>query len=242
MQITVGKIIACLSLGLGATLVACTNSGEEGSPSSPDYYPLSVGDYWEYEEIVSQGDSFGSTIAHYEVTRIETMDLGFGKGEREVLVIEKTYADISDERLVFYLEDDGTRVVRHRCDLHDENGDITLILDYVPGYPVFDRGRTEVGDEWTTEYTRHVLHLPGGDSWEEQWEEWFEILAIDQEVTIPVGTFECLEIERTEVSFPDSTPHYYIKTYYYAPEVGYVQSIDEYSVREYLNDYWVSGQ
>ena len=127
----------------------------------------------------------------------ETIDLGHGKGEREVFVVEQTYPDVPNDRPVYYIEDDGTRVVQHRRERYETPVSPSVTTDYVPGLLMFDRSRARQGDEWTEAYTRYVDQMDDSPVEEVPVEESLRITDVGQALTVPAGEFECLVLKRS---------------------------------------------
>jgi hypothetical protein len=177
-----------------------------------DYYPMAVGDFWTYRE------TEGSVITEftYEVTGTETMDFGRDTGERTVFVMENTFQSSSEGRTQ-YVEDEGDRVVRHQQDIYDAQGNFTKQRNFYPGFLRFDRTKTTVGDKWTETITRVSDPKDNSTPTEDQVTYQYEILSVDNVVTIESQSYTCIEVKRTDITDPE------VKYYWFAKGIGKVQ-------------------
>ncbi len=204
-----------------------------------NYYPVGVGDYWEYIETYADGAPH-ETLRH-EVNGTETIDFGGELGERTVFVIDNTPDITSTKSRTYYLEDDGDKVTRVSQTVYDTDGNLTKTQDYDPGALRFDRTRITKGETWEESYTRYTYDEGGNETGSLLFQYTFTITELHEEVIVPAGTFDCITITR-ERSPPLS---YEMKTYYYASGVGKVKEISEQSSSgnkmEELNTYSVGG-
>jgi len=230
-----------MSRGIPSSLIAVSLSvvaaacGEEEPSEDGEYYPMSVGDYWVYEETgVYGGDA---TELRYEVTGAGTVELDYVGGTRDVFEVENTFPGTSDERRLQYIADDGTRAARVRHEIYDESGDLTKVREFDPGFLRFDRSRTGEGDEWTEDIEMHNDFVDGSEVEAQSLQYRFEVIDRSREVTVPAGTFDCLVLKRSEVFGTVGE----VKVYYLAPGVGKVKEITENDKEEDLVEYHVGG-
>jgi hypothetical protein len=209
-----------------------TDTGTGTGDGTGDYFPLSVGNFWEYTET----DAVGTTALRYEITGFENVAFGNGVGAKDVFVEEDTFPGTSTERRVQYLEDDGVRVVRDRHLVYDTTGALTKERDYVPGFLRFDRSKIAVGDAWSETVTTYTDTLDGTPITTGSTSYDYVVLAVDAPVTVPAGTFGCLSIQRTKTS---SAPQE-VKIYSFARGVGKVKEVTQGSKEEALTAYSVA--
>lgn len=198
-----------------------------------DYYPMRVGDSWRYKEKDIYNNV--STLV-YEVVGRETIDFGRETGKREVLLLENTLPDKPEEYRIQYIEDDGVRAVRHRHLIYDEKGTLTKTRDFVPGFLRFDRDKVRVGDTWTEDVTKYTDSLEGLGEQTTHTKYQYEVVAVDEPVTVVAGTFRCLRIRRTELMGSE------VKEYYFGFGVGKVKEVTEGVKEETLQRYTLAAQ
>ena len=227
---------------LSITVCALVTAGcGENDPDAitGDYYPMAVGNYWEYFETYANGDA-PETIIH-EVTDTETIDFGGELGERTVFVVDNAPDLTSTKSRTYYNEDDGDKVNRLGQIVYDTDGNVTKSQNYDPGSLRFDRTRITKGETWTESHTRYTYDADGNPTEELLQQYTFTITELHEEVIVPAGTFDCITITREDL-LPDD---YEIKTYYYASGVGKVKEISEQSSSgnkmEELTSYSVGG-
>jgi len=193
-----------------------TDSDSENAPDfSNDYYPMQVGAYWTYEETTSSGDA---TTLTYTVTEKKTMDFGGETGEREVFLVENTFDSLNEKRIQF-IEDDGTRAVRHGHEVYDITETLTKTRFYEPGFLRFDRSKVTVGDKWEETVTRTTDTLDGSAVVSEAITYQFEIISVGEPWTIDLGTFNCIQIKRQDQS------DFETKYYWYARGIGKIREL-----------------
>ncbi len=215
--------------------MACGDSepGEEGGLSAA--YPMAVGYSWTYEETAS-GSSTPVTLK-YEITGKETKTFQYVTGSQEVYVYNNTFPGTSSEYRVQYLQDDGTRVTRLQHLIYDDTGTLTKQRDYNPGFLRFDRSKISDGNQWTETYTRYTDTEPADtqSTVSEQVVTYqYTVESTNQSVTVPAGTFNCVQIKRS-VSGTGVTSE--TKVYYYADGVGKVMEITDDDKTEKLSSY-----
>jgi len=208
-------------------LVACgtaepaEQNGDEGNVverEETDYYPMIVGDSWTYEE----KDTYNNTTTLvYEVVDKESIDFGSETGEREVFVVENTLPDKGEEFRTQYIEDDGVRAVRHRHLIYDKTGTLTKERNFVPGFLRFDRSKMNKGESWTEDVTKYSDALDGLGVQSTKTKYQYEVMAVDEQVTVAAGTFSCVRIRRSEVFGSE------VKDYYFGHGVGKVKEVTE---------------
>ncbi len=229
---------APLAITICALLVAGCGENDPDAITG-DYYPMGVGNYWEYLETYTNGDA-PETLRH-EVNGTETIDFGGELGERTVFVVDNTPDITSEKSRTYYIEDDGDRVTRIRQVIVGTDSSTTKTQNYDPGALKFDRTRITKGETWTESHTRYTYDADGNPTGELLQQYTFTITEIHEKVIVAAGTFDCITITREDL-LPDN---YEIKTYYYASGVGKVKEISEQSSSgnkmEELTTYSVGG-
>jgi len=219
----------CNRLLLAAVMVsvlfAACGTEERQTPEISDYYPLSVGNTWLYEETEA-----GTATEQIRYEIVDQIDKDFAYdavGALRVFVLETTFPSgaSSDTDIVAggwrdeYVYDDGTRVARKRHDIYDDAGALTKTRDYEPGFLRFDRNKTAVGNEWAEEYTRYTDKVDGSAVTQDEVSYLYEVME-PETVTVPAGTFDCVVWKRTETASSGE-----VKMYYFAPGVGKVKEV-----------------
>jgi len=212
----------------------CASCGGEEPSGSGEYYPMSVGDYWVYEETGVYSGS--TTTLRYEVTGEETLTLEHADGPRDVFVVENTFPGTSDEYRLQYVEDDGTRAVRIKHEIFDATQTLTKVREYDPGFLRFDRSRIGKDEQWTEELVEYTDTLDGTPVQNKQVQYQYKVIDRHQTVTVEAGTFDCLVIERSVVYGTVGE----VKVYYFAPGVGKIKEITENDKEENLVAYQVA--
>ncbi len=221
--------------GLVGTGCGSTEPGEEVLVG--EYYPMSVGDRWDYHEI----DAYDNVeTLRYEVLSRSVESFDNIDGEREVYFLENTWPENAlraDEHRTQYIEDDGVRAVRLAHLIYDSTGSLTKERQFAPdGFLRLDRDKLSEGASWSEEMTRYTDTLDGNPVQEQIVHYNYLIESVHAEVTVPAGTFDCVQIRRT-VGFGESDE---AKVYYYAPDVGKVKEVTEGDKTEELADYQVT--
>jgi hypothetical protein len=107
----------------------------------------------------------------------------------------------------------------HREEMVDQNK--TAIIDYEPGFARISEAWTTVGIMEELLYDRTAYDGQGLNPMVEARGHTFEVLAVDEEVTVPAGTFQnCVKIERVRTVGAESGA---LVWYWYAPGVGKVR-------------------
>jgi hypothetical protein len=114
---------------------------------------------------------------------------------------------------------DGDLVLRVHREEHDQVG-LTAILDYEPGFLRASEAWTEVGMMEEFLYDRTTYDAEGLNPMVEARGHTFEVLAIDEEVTVPAGTFNCVKVERVRTIGTEAGT---LVRFWFAPGVGKVR-------------------
>jgi hypothetical protein len=222
---TITNPILPLIFLLPVLFLSCGTQEKPPMPEAGDYFPLTVGNYWVYDE-TDTTSVWGTRQTRNDVTDYISMDFeNDTEGALPVFVVEDTFpsgeGDINPR--LEYIHDDGTRAVRVRQEIYvTEALDVLKkTRDYVPGLLRLDRSRTTVGDNWSEDYTTYTISNPS-DAQDGAFpmDYLYEILE-PQTVTVPAGTFDCMVVQRTDSNGSSVE----IKVYYFAPGVGKVKEI-----------------
>lgn len=190
-----------------------TGDGDTGNDPDPNIenslYPLVEGAQWTYLVTTTGGQilKMDSMQAH-EITwngskAWEIVDEPNDEGKWNVSVLMRI----------------GDLIARvHREEMVDENK--VAIIDYDPGF-------VRVSEAWITPgimeellYERTAYDGEGQNPDVEARGHTFEVLAVDEEVTVPAGTFDCVKIERVRTVGAESGA---LVWYWYAPGIGKVR-------------------
>ena len=185
-----------------------------------DYYPIKVGDYWEYKETNVKGEII---TLRYEVTKKQTKKFKYGTGEIDVFIVENTFPGKSDEKRIQYIEDNGTRVIRHRHEILEGPATETKTRNWTPGFLRLDRSKLSEGKQWKEDYERYTDTLDGSNVKKETVSYIFKVESLNTEVTLSANgkSYTCLRLKRTDTVSGE------VKEYYYAPGIGKVKEVTE---------------
>lgn len=225
-------LILCLSLA-----VACggTNGDDDDDVSGPDaaapadafvpdptarFFPMHVGDTWHYDVQHLAGGVSGPKVQTVEATETLT-------GAKAGITAFRLRSDKpSGEYTLSWQEDTGDSIVRHLEKSFDSGGVMKTDESYDPEKLRLDEstGHTDMGASYSVSYTEHVVDS-AGTTMITKTEQW-TIEAVDEQVTVPAGTFPCLRVHRT-VSQTGSD-----KRYWFARGVGKVREEGDNQIEE----------
>lgn len=212
------------SLILVSMLAACggDDGGGDGTvecmtPNADRYLPLAIGTTWTYDT----SDMGGPNVV--KTSTVEALeDVGDRKaGTMAYRVRTGKAGGLGD--VVSWQEDTCTGVMRHReQSLNATTDAVETDQFYVPGKPRVDEepAHLAVGATWTTSYTEVEVDNVLGQTHTKSKDETWTVLALDESVTTPAGTFTCLKVNKTTSGAAD-------KTYWFAKGVGKVQEMGE---------------
>jgi hypothetical protein len=183
----------------------------DGDGDMPDMslYPLVDGATWSYVVKNTSGQILDMDVSQMHETTWED-------GPAWELVDEP---DDDGEWNFSILIRDGDLVHRvHREDMNDFG--VMEIVDYDPGFLRASDAWTEVGPPQEFLYDRTAYDKNGQNPIVEARGHTFQVLAIDEEVTVPAGTFNCVKVERVRTKGNEAGA---LAWYWYAPGVGKVR-------------------
>lgn len=216
-------LVLCISL---ATTLACGSgaagddddddiAGVDGGEATGRYFPIDVGAAWTYRVV----DNLGSTGTKIQ-TVVTLEDVGGDKAGVTAYRLETSKP--SAKRTVSWQEDTGTALIRHReqtfaADQTQETDEIyapgKLRLDESPDHVATGAVFSETYDERITDFT-----LSGATTTITKTEQW-TVVAVDVDVTVPAGTFSCIELRRVNAATGSD------KSYWFSRGVGKVREV-----------------
>ncbi len=205
--------IGLLSLALSFAVAACQQPDPPDEEFVPDpaeldsLYPLVDGANWTYDNL----DAVGMVTDVEVVTSTAIANAKF-------LVVDSD--DPSGEHTEAVIERIESAALRTHKEVV-QNGTVTMIVDYDPGFTRMDDAWTTAGESFSPTYTRTETDGAGGNLMESVREHRFDIVAIDESVTVPAGTFDCIRVLRTRMD-PGPAMGEEV-TFWYAAGVGKVK-------------------
>lgn len=205
-----------------AALAACGDDVQEGvdggveectTAAAERYMPLAVGASWTYDT-----SDMGNPVQS-KVTTIEAFE-DIGDRKAGVIGFRQRTEKLSGYALSWHA-DDCTAVNRHREQNFDTAGTLQTDQFYVPAKLRIDEtaAHTTLGATWTTAYTEVEVDMVGGTNTRSKDESW-TVEAVDEEVTVPYGTFTALKVRKTTSGDAD-------KVYWFVKGVGKVKEEGE---------------
>ena len=165
-----------------------SSTSDTGNAGADSLYPLIDGAQWTYVAKTLQGDVLGMEIVNLSETTFE--------GQQAFLQVDNPNQNgVWDESVLMVLDGDLTARV------HREEKTVMgtqLIVDYThpPGFARVRDSWTTVGNVEELFYDRTETDGMGLNPMTEARGHTFKVLAVDKPVTVPAGTFNCVEIER----------------------------------------------
>ncbi|MCX4240331.1 hypothetical protein [Paraliomyxa miuraensis] len=179
---------------------------DESGPPPPDgdYYPLVDGATWTYRHTDVGG------VVWDEIVQMRELDYQ-GTAAFEI----EDNEDTDDESTLAVLVRDGTMTLRVHKDV-SLGGVPTGSADYDPGFLRFDEAWQE-GDVSMWSYERTEYDAAGVLVGQAPRDMVFTIESSSTEVTVPAGTFDCVQLLRARIDNGD------LKRYWFARGVGKVK-------------------
>jgi hypothetical protein len=198
-------------------LAACGNEtggppGGPGDGGTGRYLPLAVGSTWTWRVTTSAGTTYDKTST---VEALE--DVGAAKAGTTAYRI-RTRGDSGDT--VSWQADTGTSVVRHREQDFRIDGSMKTDAVYVPFKMRVDESAAHLvaGADYVLSFTETATKIADGTTLTTQKGGDWTVLAVDEQLTVPAGTFTCLHLRK--VGTDDSTS---LKEYWFARGVGKIK-------------------
>lgn len=181
-----------------------TAESSGGMDGDPDFYPLVDGATWTYRHTTSTLEVWDEVVMMQEVewegaTAFEAADNPGGNGESTTAILVR----------------DGTAVLRVHKDV-DLAGVPVLSADYDPGFLRYDNAWAE-GDSVVWVYDRTEYDSTGTLVETVPRTQIFTIEKESVEVTVPAGTFDCVQFVRERLETGE------LKRFWFADGVGKVK-------------------
>jgi hypothetical protein len=202
---------------LSPSACADPGAGADADPEACDtaaadrLLPLAVGASWTYEV------TFGGSTA----TKVSTVEALEDVGDRKAGVTAyRVRTETLDGVTVSWQEDACTSVQRHREQQTDAGGALTRDTTFEPARPRVDEtpARLVDGATWLSAYTA-IDDDPDGETTSDTDTESWTVVSVDEDVTVPAGTFSTIHFQRVGLDEDDQAP----KDYWFAPGVGKVR-------------------
>jgi hypothetical protein len=201
-----------LLLGLLGCGSAEPKSSDERASSSDSYFPLVSGNSWAYVVIDQESDETSS-----KTQRVEGREPV--PGREEIVAYRLTTEKAGAISTVSWQDERDLELVRFLEHSLDFDGSVRAIESYDPYKLRLDQKpeHLNVGATFSQEYAEtHTNVVEQTTSELAKHEEWL-VEAVDEMVTVPAGTFECLRLRRSG----DATQP--IKTFFFARGVGKIK-------------------
>ena len=192
-----------------STDTSATETGTDTGTVEETLYPLVDGASWTYVITNTSGQILG----------MDTIDLSetvwMGGQAWEMVDSPNANGTWSTSTIIR----DGDLALRvHRVEMAQAT--TTAIIDYAPGF-------ARASDAWTTQgfieellYTRTAYDSNGQNPVVEDRGHTFEVVGVDQSVTVPAGTFNCVKVERVRTLGTEAGA---LAWFWYAPGIGKVR-------------------
>lgn len=188
----------------------------EPSPTGPTpeapapYLPMSTGVRWTYQ-VTDNG------VVTRKVTTVGPLEAVGGTGPNQDVMAYRVTTEKNDgvDETVSWQNRVGDLAVRYREQSFGPSG-LELEEHWEPYKLRLDEtdARLEAGQSWQERYSETKLAVNQAPVTANRTEQWV-IVALDESVTVPAGTYDCLVVEKTSTS---ST-----KRYWFARGVGKVK-------------------
>lgn len=190
-----------------------TASPTATAPTEGRLLPLAVGATWTYRVT----DPATGEVADKSNTVEALENVG---GEKDGIQAYRVRTEKLNGVTVSWQEDLGNAIVRHREQAFRADGSMKTEDWYLPGKLRVDESEThlEPGATWTETYSERVIDGDDGTITMVEKSETWTVEAVDEEVTVPAGTFRCVRLRRVGDSDGAS-----VKTWWFAPGVGKVK-------------------
>lgn len=200
---------------------ACGDPVDAGADADPDacavaaadrLLPLAVGASWTYEV------TFGGATT----TKTSTVEALEDVGDRKAGTIAyRVRTGTLDGEVVSWQQDVCRGVLRHREQTYDLAGTLIADTTYVPARARVDEAddRMVEGATWYAAYTAIDDDPAGGATTSDTETEQWTVVATDEELTVPAGTFTTIHLAKVDLDddHPDA------KDYWFAAGVGKIR-------------------
>ncbi|MFC1610864.1 hypothetical protein ACFL6C_07890, partial [Myxococcota bacterium] len=210
-------LIICNTILIILTGCGDDPAGQAGSP----FLPVATGNQWVFEQI-TKADGLLDGVVTKEVTETEIY-----QGQNSfVRVTNQTNSPVT-KRSNWLIK--GEKILRLEQQSLNTSGTLIHARGYDPGFLRFSHALTEAGVTLKEEHVRSEYDATGALESQTGKTYTWTVEAVDEEVTVPAGTFTCVRVTRIDSDVGE-------KTYWYARNVGKVKESDaekEELLREY---------
>jgi hypothetical protein len=184
-----------LSAGCGSVTPAHALAREEAS-----YLPLEAGAIWRYAITADDGRRGEGTM------RVDGFEYGGSDGAATEYRIRE---DLLDATIWTWDERRAGRVVRQEQEIDDRSGEVLEEEVYDPPITVVDERAEHLaaGAVWPEAFFDTTPNLKGHPKARRSAVKW-TVEAVSDPVTVPAGTFTCLQIQRTQKHHPEVVSWY----------------------------------
>jgi hypothetical protein len=212
LGLSVGAGVALLALALFAGCGSETDPGGGGTiePSGTRYLPLAVGATWTWR--VSGDATYDKTST---VEALE--DVGGAKAGIQAYRVRTTDPEGDT---VSWQQDTGTSIVRHREQTFSATDKMLSDQIYTPGKLRIDESDAHMaaGSTFVETYTEQETDPDTGAIKTREKSEMWIVEAVNEPVSVPAGTFNCVRLRRTGSEEGASD-----KRYWFARGIGKVK-------------------
>lgn len=188
----------------GLLLFACGSEPAQPPGPPPAIFPLAVGNGWTYRIITSrgvEGDKVQTTTATVAPDGSPAVRLSTVRGADETISINGTTAE--------------RRVVRF-SEVGQRNGAVRKRIRFEPFDVRVDLARTALGEQYEVAFDEVEVDASGAELRRKSVVQRYVVEAVDEEVTVPAGSFRTVRLRRDTVGGSS-------KQYWYAFGVGKVK-------------------
>lgn len=183
---------------------ATPGTESSGSTADADFFPLSDGATWTYRHTAVDGTTFDEIVVMRETTfngavAFEMEDNAGANGENTVSTIASVDGQSMRVHKAIYL-----------------GGAPLMTVDYTPGFLRFDNGWVD-GDITDWSYDRVEYDASGAVVNEAIRQQIYTIESMSTEVTVPAGTFDCVQFLRERPETGDA------KRFWFADGIGKIK-------------------
>lgn len=213
-------------LAFSLLAAACGNEEPGGGPDTPAetptpgetarLLPLAVGAAWTYR--ITDGTTGEVTEKTTAVEAREAVG-----GEKADVEAFRVRTEKAEGWTISWQQDLGSAIVRHREMAYREDTTLKEEEYFLPSKLRIDEtpSRLAAGASWEERYTEKRIDGDDGTVTTEDKVETWTVEAVDEEITVPAGTFTTVRVKREGSSSDGAT----IKTWWFAPGVGKVKEI-----------------
>ena len=206
-------------------MFACASPVAEGEPdggaSASDgghgerYFPMEVGMSWSYRVVDVATGEVGAKTQTVEALE----DIG---GSKSGIAAFRLRSDKPVGYTLSWQEDTGSALVRHLEESYSGSGAGKTAEVYLPGKLRLDESLAHVsmGATFDDTYTEAVTDVATGVTTTVEKTEQWTVEAVDEEITVPAGTFSCLRLRRVNATTGSDKRYWFARGYGKVKEEG----------------------